>query len=299
MLELLKDRVSNYSYDKAIKFRNQFEFVDPNSLAPSLPLSTWGFPENTWGFMQWVIVFHNKTKNPLPMWERVENGDLIYSDDTAVFFGDDSHIHKLSRTHLEHDWLMHNELHDLVSKNNDLRIEIPIHGEKISLPWNDYWYTEVQRPNHTTLMDIHQVHHVKKLNSENLYKILDQTLIYLNYVKQVNSKHQLGCPDLGINLSKFKADSDGPFNGIWTDIKHWSVSFEKYVSQTYANVYHYLDDHRDKEVIPHHEVRPLLNYMLEKYKTLGVQPEIIQMVEYDLSNIQVCDQVSKPKNYYE
>lgn len=299
MLELLKERVSTYTYEKARKFRKAMGEVNPKLLAPHLPVSTWNFPEDSWGFMIWIMVFHNKNKDPLPMWERLNDGYLIYTVDTAVFFGDNSHIYKLSRTHLMHDWLMHVELYEITSKHNDIQIEIPIHGEHINLLDSDYWYTEVIRPNHNTLTDPHQMHHENKLDATLMCKLIDESTIHMRYVEQVYKKHLLGCPELGANMIKFKIDNTEPLSGIWTDIKHWNKSFDQYVAQTYANYYHYLDDHRNKDLILHHEVRPILNYMIDKFKQFNVPIETIKMVEYDLDNIQVCDQGSKPKNYYD
>lgn len=293
MKELLKEKLELYTYEKSKIFKESMIQVHPQttaghadheSVVPEHPLDVWNFPDGRWGYTLWIIGCHNRQKQPFPMWETHDNGFLIYTNNTAVFFSDDHHIHKLTKTHLDHDWLMHEELYKLCKNTDDLKIEIPVFAEKLN---NGLWYTEVIRPEHKNLIDIHQVHIEENITPELIKAMADNAKILLTHTKQVFDKHKLGCFKMGGNIVKFRLKSFDPFEGIWTDFKHWDKDFNSFVAQTYAAFYHYLNEHRLPNIIPDDKFRPLLDYVLDAFSGLGVDTNTIKTIELNSSMINI------------
>lgn len=296
MLSLLKEKISNYSYELSKQYRDKIIPVDPNTITPTHPFSVWGMPEKPFGFTLWLIAFHNRPDHLYPIYEKIDEGYLIYTKNTGVLFGFDSKIYKLSKTHLDHDWSMHQELYH--NARDSIQIEKPIHGEKIEFLNSTYWYTVVERPNMVNLVNPHQIHQENRLTEKYIIDFIEEVGKKVRVMKTVFDKHQKGCLGNGSPMHKFETNPNDSSIGIWVDIKHWNINFDMYLAHTYGSIYHYLDDHRNKELIKHEDIRPILNHTLSKLTGLGVSDNDIMMVETNIHNIEICDQTEKPKNIY-
>jgi hypothetical protein len=298
MLEQLVTRVTEYTLQKGLDFYNSEPLSNSSASSPEYPLSAWGLPNNTVGFNFWLMSVHNRATPPHVIREITENGTFMYRESTAVYFRNDGHIFKLSRTHLPHDWKMHNALYTLNQKEQLIRMEIPIHGHSLTLNGFEYWYTEVFRDNYNSSYNIHQVHSEKKLNKHILINLVDDAVKMVHLVKQVSDTYQAGCPEISTHLSKFFTDTSSKFGGCWTDLKHWNISFDLYVTKAYSNILHYLDDHKYDDVISDSEALDILRYTIKKLKPFGVDESVFRLLEHKhLDN--VCNVYTKHNRTFE
>ena len=132
-----------------------------------------------------------------------------------------------------------------------------------------------------------------------MFEFIDIATEHSMIMKQVFNTYKYGCPAMGPVLNKFMVSSTEPLSGTWIDLKHWQFDFEVYMSYNYAALYHYLDDHRNTDLIPHHEVRPILNYMLSQFRKTGVSDEILTQIEGSTHDIIICNQAEKKLTVYE
>jgi hypothetical protein len=299
MIELLKDKLLNYSLDKSQKFYSSFPISDHDGMMPEYPLSTWGFPDNHLGYSYWVNAIHNRGTQPYIMWEKHSDGFIFWTSLTAVFFKDNGRIYKLTSTHLSHDWQMHNELYNLNLEKKLIRMEAPLHGEKINLLGKDYWYTIVYRENYQNLINVHELHITGKVNKRFLLNAVDESTKMLELTKEINDKFNLGCPSLGTAIIKIFFDNSDNFGGIWTDFKHWNKTFEEYLTFSYSSLLHYLDDHKNDDIISNDDAREILTYCVNEWKIFGVAEDVFRAIEYEGHNIDICPARSKVERLFE
>lgn len=294
MYDLLKDRILNYSIDRANEFYGLLPKSDHDSVSPEYPLSTWGFSDDPVGYNLWVIAVHNKGKPPYTIWEHFEDGILFYSERTAVFLKNSGHIYKLTKTQLKHDWLMHQKLHELTQSNESIRIEIPLYGREIKLDDVDFFYSEVYRENYLNSINIHQLHVLRCIDQKFMINCVDESTKLIELIKDLYDSYGYGCPELGTLFAKISFDRGNSFSGIWTDFKHWKLNFEDYLTRSYTNILHYLDDHKLDDVLSDSEAREILDYTVKKWKKFNVNDNIFRKVENSNHNLIVCTSYSKP-----
>lgn len=261
MLELLKKRMTEYTYEKSAEFRSRIPYVDPKSLERIHSYETLGLPEDPFGMSLWIIAFHNRKLQPWPIYEKFNNGYFSYTNMTGVYFDFDSdRIYKLSRTQLDHDWELHTHLYELTKNNNNVRIEIPLKGERLIINDTPFWYTIVERQNLVNLSDIHLTHVTHKMDTKFLMSFIDLAAEKASYIKQLNDKYQLGCLAMGSVINKFNVETIDPLSGVWSDFKHWNVSFDQYMFRNYETIEEYVKDYMHPELMNENDGEKILAY---------------------------------------
>jgi hypothetical protein len=259
MIDFLKEKLFNYTFKSARQFKESKEYTDPNDLIVSKPLDVWGLPNNSFGYFLWIQFHHNKRTDPFPIYEKINDGYLYYTDSTCVYFSSDDLIYKVTCTHKSHDWEMHQRLYELTLQRN-IDIEIPIDGQKFYKENKEFWYTVVQRPNMFQRIDPHQLHIENKITKEWLIKIFDATIEYSKIIKKLDDTYHKGCPNFGSLIIKYMIDPNDISKGIWTDIKHWVSSYADYKKYTLNEKKDYFYNFNNSN-LSDYDKQFLLNYL--------------------------------------
>lgn len=259
MIDFLKEKLFSYTFESARQFKQSKEYTDPDNLVVSKPLDVWGLPNNSFGYFLWVQFHHNKRTDPFPIYEKINDGYLYYTDTTCVYFSSDDLIYKVTCTHKPHDWEMHQRLYELTLQKN-IDIEIPIYADKFLKNNTEFWYTIVKRPNMLQLIDPHQLHIENKITKEWLTKLFDETIEYCKIIKKLDATYNKGCPNLGSFIIKYMVDPKNISKGIWTDIKHWECSYADYKKNTLEEKKDYFYKFKNPN-ISESDKELLLNYL--------------------------------------
>ena len=177
---LLEDTISNWTREKADAFHN-YAFV--------------GHP----------------SEDVTYIWEKLDNGWLLYRDIDAKLFTFDGAVHKLAKNTRDHDW----ESHVALFENTSAPIEIPIEYKNLG----EFKYSVVQRPNNELGKPLSETIISGKLNEEYLTNVIDR---HKQLFKDVS--------DLGKGFPVPPKWYDDSVLGFWADFKYWKYTRDEYIT---------------------------------------------------------------------
>lgn len=166
------------------------------------------------------------------IWEHTNNGIFFYRDVTSTFLRNDGIVFKISKWFSPHDWDMHLRLYDL-SESKKIRIDIPLEQKNFMLSNAEWSYMKIQRPNFELGIDNYLEIMSGNINNDYFLEYIDQVTMFSEVLRDLSSKYDTGCPEVGIPLSKRLKDSKGHF---WFDFKRWNLNFNKFVSKNLNDI---------------------------------------------------------------
>jgi len=167
--------------------------------------------------------------------ETTENASYLVCPGSVVAFVNDGRVLRLSLKCNPFEWALHNELYEIVSKSNYSRMEIPIDYYPVVVASNNYYYSEVLRPNKE--LGLHFMDEVKTNIIDDLYieNYIYDTAVMMNNLKFVCDKNDHNRVPREL-LAPYKRNKDS-IGYFWVDFKTWDFSFDKFVEKKIRTLY--------------------------------------------------------------
>ena len=186
---------------------------------------------NSWSIER-VNIFHQYSKEfpeKYHIWEKTYNGMYMIRDTGCHFFNHTTGvIYKLTNSYEINDWVNHTRLYNLIKKNNDCRIDIPLlhdffeHNNKI------YFYTEIKRPNSEMGVDVVYDMINDNIDSDYIMEYIDNVETISKYLKILYNEYGTKLTSVPKGLTHRLRDSNGYF---WKDFKSWDLELPKYTEK--------------------------------------------------------------------
>lgn len=206
MLDILKDKIINWSPEKADAYHNNLTRCKDEGKY---------------------------------IWENTSDGMFVTRDNSAHFIGFNGIVYRLTKRYNLNDWKMHELLYDECVKNN-IRCDIPIESKLIDFNNATLQYSIVQRPNHQLGNDYFKDILDGKISTEYFIKYINQVHEVLYCVRNIKQFNNDNCPGNRFTVYHRAEDSIGHF---WYDIKNWFMPYEQFLQENFKdfnNMLHYL-----------------------------------------------------------
>lgn len=178
--------------------------------------------------------------------EYIEEGILMLSPGSAVLFQDNGKIFRLGNRVNSLDWDVHCRLYDAVSKHN-IRIEIPLLRESITVKEVNLDYTVVQRPNGQLGCAFLDQFHAGNINKDYFVEYISHVTATLTHIVPLIEQCNIGYPtDL---LAPYKRNKD-TLGYFWIDFKRWNLSKDQFYEKKIRTLYLLLLTLKDIEPRP-------------------------------------------------
>lgn len=203
MIEQLKNKILNYTFDRASEFHGHVDGIRKDSY----------------------------------IWEYTDSGNFLYRNTGAHFFTNDGTVYKLHEEFCEHDWLMFNKFHSLAKKYSKFRTEIPIHHNFVEFNNKKYMYTIVGKPlNKPTTTFFHDLV-LKRIDKNYLLKFVEDGTNVIKVYKELHEETNIGLPSNGLSVASRNYDELGV---IWIDFKCCYLNYEEFLNKAIVNAKSYL-----------------------------------------------------------